>query len=133
MIDITEPLARLAGEGAPIWTSDVASVLAAKLARSVDGALDWDEDAGEEWLSVLTDGIRVAALSARLRLVLTIEGVPLESVAGQDVIAIVVPSFDDPILRSDLSALANAFGGEQMFRTLDTEKFSANDLWFATV
>ncbi|WP_046508518.1 hypothetical protein [Streptomyces odonnellii] len=133
MIDISEMLGRLCDS--PIaWSDEAAVEIADSLARSFGAVVDWDDEAGEEWLSVLIRDARVAIVSTGLQLVFAVEGLSVDlEIPAREGKVIFVPSFDDPVIRCDIAVLGQAFGGEEKFRTLDTENFSANDLWFATV
>ncbi|WP_327313996.1 hypothetical protein [Streptomyces sp. NBC_01235] len=133
MIDISDVLGRLAGHSAA-WSEEAAVETAGNLARSVGAVVDWDDEAGEEWLSVLLQGVRVAMVSTRLPLVVSVVELSARpEIPSPDGRVISVPSFDDPVIRCDIAVLGQAFGGEGQFRTLNAESFSANDLWFATV
>ncbi|MFD5633275.1 hypothetical protein ACFWJM_03860 [Streptomyces sp. NPDC127077] len=134
MIDVSDVLARLSDQ--PVtWTQEVAAGIADKLARSVGGVVDWDDEADEEWLSVLVQDARVAIVSATLRLIVAVERMSEDlQLIDRGETAILVPSFDAPVMHCEIDVLGRTFGEEGKFRELEFEKlFSANDLWFATV
>ena len=133
MIDISDTLARL-GDPPATWREEVAVEIADYLARSVGGAVDWDKEADEEWLSVLVRDARVAMVAATLRLIIAEERTSGDwQVLASNGTVILVPSFDSPVIRCDIATLGRAFGEEEKLRALEMETFSANDLWFATV
>ncbi|MET8976250.1 hypothetical protein ABZX85_11605 [Streptomyces sp. NPDC004539] len=133
MIDVSDVFARL-GDPPVTWREEVAIEVADYLARSAGGVIDWDKEADEEWLSVLVRDARVAMVSTTLRLIIAEERTSGDSqVLAHDSTVILVPSFDAPVMRCDIAVLGRAFGGEDKFRELEMETFSANDLWFATV
>ncbi|MET7652840.1 hypothetical protein [Streptomyces sp. NPDC005486] len=133
MIDISDVLARL-GDQPVTWTEEVAVGVADDLARSVGGVVDWDDEADEEWLSVLLRDTRVAMVSTTLRLIVAVERMVGDiQVIARGGTAILVPSFDAPVMQCEIDILGRTFGGEDKFRELGLETFSANDLWFATV
>ncbi|MER6533992.1 hypothetical protein ABT215_09295 [Streptomyces sp900105755] len=130
MIDVSDALERLAAR--PVaWPEEVAVAIADNLARSAGAVVDWDDEADEEWLSVLLQDVRVAMVSTRLRLVVSVTGLP--DVPSPDAEVISVPSFDDPVIRCDTAVLGQVFGSEGISHILNAGNFSANDLWFATV
>jgi hypothetical protein len=133
VIDVSDALARL-GDPPITWREEVAVEIADYLAQSVGGAVDWDKEADEEWLSVLVCDARVAMVSATLRLIVAEERTSGDlQVLAQGGSVILVPSFDVPAIRCDIAMLGQAFGEEEKLRELEMETFSANDLWFATV
>ncbi|WP_060886283.1 hypothetical protein [Streptomyces caniscabiei] len=133
MIDVSDALVRL-GDPPFTWREEVAVEISDQLARSVGGVVDWDKEAGEEWLSVLVRGARVAMVSATLQLILAEErAVGDVQVLAQGGTVILVPSFNAPVMHCDITVLGQVFGEEEKLRALKMETFSANDLWFATV
>ncbi|MCX5374765.1 hypothetical protein OG613_06090 [Streptomyces sp. NBC_00015] len=133
MIDVSDVLARL-GDQSLTWDEEVAVEIADDLARSVGGVVDWDDEAGEEWLSVLLRDARVAMVSTTLRLIVAVERMSGEvQVVARGETAILVPSFDAPVMQCEIEVLGRTFGEEDRFRELGLGIFSANDLWFATV
>ncbi|MFF0202138.1 hypothetical protein [Streptomyces sp. NPDC005017] len=133
MIDVSDALVRL-GDPPVTWREEVALEIADYLARSLGGVVDWDNEADEEWLSVLVRDTRVAMVSATLRLIVAEERTSgnLQALA-QGGAVILVPSFDAPVMHCEITVLGRAFGEERKLRELELETFSANDLWFATV
>ncbi|KJY38932.1 hypothetical protein VR46_29195 [Streptomyces sp. NRRL S-444] len=133
MIDISESLRRLSRDPAS-WSEAAATTFATSLAHSCKAFVDWDADADEAWISILIQDGRAAMVSTKLPLVIALDKIPVDatdSTCGRTTIS--VPSFDAPVLYCDSSVLDVAFDGENGLRTLSTEGFSANDLWFATV
>ncbi|WP_159062007.1 hypothetical protein [Streptomyces sp. WM6368] len=133
MIDISSVLESICGTGDK-WVSGAAGAVAGDLARSIGADIDWDGDAGEEWLSLLVEDARVAIVSAELPLIVTLECHSFDSSAvsrGARIVA--VSSFETPELCCDSAVLRRTFGEMQAYGTLNPDSFSGNDLWFATV
>lgn len=132
MINIDADLAR-AWEAASDWSIEAARATADSLARSAFAKIDWDDGAGEQWLRVLDDHQVVALVSARLPLVI-FEG-PGTAVSGipGKITVIHVGDLDGAEIAASEEMLTSVFGSADRFHVLDTEGFSANELWYATV
>ena len=117
MIDFAEALA--ANPPRPSWTRDVALTVARALVEDTSLAVDWDRDAGEDWISLLGEDTRVGIVSvSRPLVVLTVsEKKVVERAAEHPVGVVLVPSFSDPVLMGDE-------GGSP---------FTADDLWFSMI
>jgi hypothetical protein len=105
----------------------------------LDGELDWDEDAGEDWARVLTGG-KVAVLVSLIGPLAIVIGDATgwdRAEAGEGpggVVVLEVPGLDAVVLRCDPGVLRAAFGDRVVDNpALDADAFSAGDLWFATV
>jgi predicted nucleic acid-binding protein len=115
------------------WSSEAARDTATTLAHSSGGEVDWDEGAGEEWLRII-DGTRLIALvSTVLPLIFALRNKSESEGFSEDVVVVPVDDFDAVQLSCSLAILSEAFGASERLRVLDPKRFSANDLWYATV
>ena len=104
--------------------------LAKSLAPEEGVTLDWDEGAGEDWISVVNPSERIAIVSVSLPLALSLRDItPKESTATAAFIA--VPSFTEEYLSCTLDSYERAF--RYAGHELVVEKFSAWDLWYDTL
>jgi hypothetical protein len=112
------------------WTGETALAVAKSLIGGTSHRLDWDEEAGEEWISLLGETGRVGIIAASRPLAVLTEGEDsLVTRATEHPFGVVlVPSFGDPVLVCDEAELRAAFG-----TGLDVMPFSATDLWFGTI
>jgi hypothetical protein len=117
------------------WSADRALEIARSIATDAGGDVDWDDEAGEEWVRVVRANRPIAVLLCARPLAFAVEEVAdALRRACVDLEVIVVPAMDEPILTSDHDVLAALFGD----RVLDSEAFAAEsfsveELWFATV
>ena len=135
MIDIAPFLSRYSRDKAT-W-NETTSLRAAELIASLaDAEIDWDDDAGEEWSSVLTAERAIAYVSMVGPLVFIVEDVAmsLDEVSERSLNAVPIPSLDASVLQCEERALTEAFGPTAVgSRAVDPACFSAQDLWFATI
>jgi hypothetical protein len=76
----------------------------------------------------------VALISIHAPLLLILDDLPDDILLDQDVSVVHVPAMDAPALTSDTESLQLAFGNRVLSSVaFDAERFSAEDLWFATV
>ncbi|WP_143446910.1 hypothetical protein [Kibdelosporangium aridum] len=117
-----------------MWTSDSVGRIAVNLARRLGGSMDWDADAGETWASVIIDDRRVAIISTALPLAFSAEDVDWNPEERAEVKSIIpVSSFDAAIFCCDTTILTRAFGSPDRLELVDHGRFSADDLWYATI
>ncbi|MFJ8438473.1 hypothetical protein [Kitasatospora griseola] len=55
------------------------------------------------------------------------------SAASPEIEVVSVPSFEAPLLRCEFAVLSEVLGDGREALALDADRFSANDLWFATM
>ncbi|KAB8189126.1 hypothetical protein FH608_040460 [Nonomuraea phyllanthi] len=115
---------------AAAWGPGAALSTAALLAPS--GSVDWDERAGESWVRALDDDEVTALVSIRLPLLLATPDRLAGAALPAEVVAVAVGDLDEPALSCPETALAAAFGEAAVAR-LDSDAFSATDLWYVTV
>jgi hypothetical protein len=133
MIDITGTLVRLRDQVIE-WPIETARAIAYEIADVIEATVDWDSDAGEEWLSVLAQEERVVMVSSERPIVVAVRSLhEIIPSSAQEAYVVFVPSFGDSVLRCDASVLGALFAGEGRAMALNPDAFSANDLWFATV
>lgn len=134
MIDVTSQLA-VAVINRVGWSPERALDSARTISSQVRGDLDWDQDAGEEWVRVLL-GVRVVAL---VSIVIPFGFILKASNANADFSAsslelVSVPDMDAPVLTCTPDALVAALGERTVSSpAVDVDGFSAEELWFATV
>ncbi|MGW5851676.1 hypothetical protein ACWFQ8_27650 [Streptomyces sp. NPDC055254] len=88
----------------------------------------------EDWISVVVGDVKVGMVAVRFPLIIATEGISREFAASSlGGILILVPSLDAPVLECDVSTLEDVFGAGGGLSTFRADRFSANDLWFATV
>lgn len=131
-MDLSEVLDRLNRRSIE-WSEGEARAFADDVNRWAMAIIDWDDDAGEEWISLIAQKVRVCMISTRIPLVFVAEGMPWPGEHASHVEVIRVPSFDAPVLRCNLDSLRRVLETDQAFSMLDGDEFSANDLWFATI
>jgi hypothetical protein len=131
MIDLSKPLGEVL-LSAP-WTADAALDVATCLIQDSDMiALDWDREAGENWLSLIAEQSRIAMVSSTWPLLILAEGAETRLKLERSTVTVVpVPSFDADVLICDVEILVAAF--DVTTSVLEQSGFSANDLWFATI
>jgi hypothetical protein len=135
MTDITGVIESLVA-GLPGWRPERSRELGLQLAGRAAGELEWDDGVPEKWSRVIVNrkaAVGLIYMSGPLVVV-------LEAIAADvaDITAewptITVPSLDDEILTCDPQVLRTAFGDQVTHETLvNAERFSASDLWYATV
>ncbi|MFJ6669803.1 hypothetical protein ACIQMJ_01695 [Actinosynnema sp. NPDC091369] len=132
MIDLGDGLP--IGEAARAWTAEAAWDVASSLVAGTPLELDWDGDAGEDWISLHAGTPRVGMVSAVLPLAVIADGhcPSADQLVPAAVKVVRVPSFNDPVLFCDPDVLAEAFGATTS-AILGDAPFSANDLWFASI
>ncbi|MEU8242221.1 hypothetical protein AB0C07_28550 [Actinoplanes missouriensis] len=128
MIDFTAVLT--ANPPRPSWTDKDALDMAMTLIDGTPFTMDWDADAGEEWISLLDDTARIGMIStSRPVAVLAEDREPLGARAARFAVhSVTVPSFTSQVFVGSDTDLRAAFGS-----AVDVTPFSANDLWFATI
>lgn len=94
-----------------------------------------DDDAGEDWAIIGAGDDTEAFVSMLGPLVVALDRVsgPIRHRLGEAVAVISVPGMDAPVLQCPRGVLEAAFGARARSAALDAERFSARELWFATV
>ncbi|MFG2091911.1 MULTISPECIES: hypothetical protein [unclassified Spirillospora] len=112
------------------WSALTAQSMASDLARDMSAEVDWDENAGETWLRVIAGKQVVGLISTVLPFAFIQENTMAKE---EGMVIVTVDDFNYPQLSCSLSTLNNAFDVPERLQLLDLEKFSVNDLWYATV
>lgn len=97
---------------------------------------DWDADAGEEWGRLLFDDIVVAILRVNFPFCVVSESweVTLAPILEKsDIVILSVQDFEAEVFCIDPSMIKNFFGRDSLPNSIDLEKFSINELWWATI
>ena len=137
MIDVTAKMKSFIAAKAG-WRPEQGKELAQVLARQFGDGLDWDEDAGEDWARVL-EGEKVTVLVCMTGPMAIVIGdaasrVFVDTGDADALVVIYVPEFDAVVLHCDAIVLRDAFGDRVWDNpALDTDAFSASELWFCTV
>jgi hypothetical protein len=132
MIDISETL-RFAHAKAASWDPASALQLASEIGSPHGGTVDWDGGAGESWARLIDDGRVVAYVSTVLPLVIVEESATSADANYGIASAIVVTTFEAPVLSAGQGVLGEVFGESDRLNLMDPSNFSADDLWYATV
>jgi hypothetical protein len=134
MIDIADKL-KAAAAAKERWTSDAASAALDTVAAATRATVSWDPGAGEDWGSLARDREFVAMISISLPLAVTAEPDIEDMLHSQGITAvIVVDSYDEPSLCCDRQVLTDVFRYDHGWdEAVDPAKFSAWDLWWATI
>ncbi|WP_200300627.1 hypothetical protein [Streptomyces adelaidensis] len=105
-----------------------------ELAARCELALDWDWEAPEEWGSLRREKGDEAIVSGTLPLCVALADSPSAAMAAESGCEVItVSSWVAPELSCSLEALTEAFGYPDAFSSMDTEAFSAQDLWYAAM
>jgi hypothetical protein len=78
---------------------------AQELAAAMEGQVDWDRSAGEQWAMLGVKGHPVGYLAVRAPLIVIEESVRSLVQPGHGLAAVVVPSMDAEVMSSDLGIL----------------------------
>ncbi|MDO5067213.1 MAG: hypothetical protein Q4D96_08050 [Propionibacteriaceae bacterium] len=113
------------------WGRHSSLSLAEHLAGDGRLSIDWDDGAGEDWLTLSRDREPHALLGAELPLLFTLDTEPTELPPG--VTSIMLPSLTRPILCCDRAVLEHVF--HRKFGALEfyPAGFSAMDLAMTTI
>lgn len=135
-INLTEKLA-LAIAKAENWSEACFLQVLSEMITILSGSrLDWDSDAGEEWGRVLFDDLIVAILRVNFPFCVVHEywQVSLTPILKKrDIVALSVQDLEAKIFCIDPSAVSRLFGRDSITGSIDLEKFSINELWWATI
>lgn len=117
------------------WSSRLLQATLTELAEALHGsAVDYDEDAGEEWGRLLVGDDVVAILWLRGAFALVQQEfsdlVPRLTSAG--VIVEIVSDWDAPLFTIEPEDLRLLFGRETISDAVNPARLSANELWWAT-
>ncbi|WP_149831375.1 hypothetical protein [Streptomyces tailanensis] len=132
-MDVSEVVMRAAGRGEN-WSWLHSKRVMEELAAHGKLLLNWDWEAEEGWGSIMREGSEEAIISGSFPLCIAISDSPCAQMAmelGCEVIEI--SSWVTPELCCSREALTHAFGYPVGFSSMDAVKFSAHDLWYATV
>lgn len=119
----------------PGWSSQRLNATLAALAEAVPGsAVDYDEDAGEEWARLLLGNDIVAILWLRGAFGLVhrrfSDLVPQLTSAG--LVIEVISDWDAPVFTIDREDLCSLFERGTMTDAVNPARLSASELWWAT-
>lgn len=115
----------------PGWNSGSALEVAEGLSRTLGAAVDWDGEAGEEWVRVLGGDRVEALLSTRIPLGIRVGGPGGDHPAADRCVWVEVPSWDVPCLTVSDVVLRDVFGSVRTEMLMSP--FSVHDLWYATL
>ncbi|GIH05281.1 hypothetical protein Rhe02_33480 [Rhizocola hellebori] len=101
-----------------------------RLTRFTSAHVDWDDAAGEDWARFLDGDLVVGYLSRKIPLLFGDS--MFRGVVGVPVVYVEARS-EDPVLWCDASVLHAAFGHCPRLAGLNSNSFSPDDLWYATV
>lgn len=118
---------------ATCWTVAMATEFARSLGDQCGAMIDWDEGAGESWIRLVAGKGVVAYVSAVLPFAIIERDAAPVGKSDSKVQRILVESMTNPELFGKRAALAAAFGDSPRLDTFDEERFSADDLWYATI
>lgn len=134
MIDIADKLTAAADEKTS-WTRESAKAALDAVASATGTTISWDPGAGEDWGNLVRDREFVAMISISLPLAVTVEP-DLEDLLRSNGISavIVVGAYDEASLCCDREVLNHVFNYDHGWdEAVDPTKFSAWDLWWATI
>jgi hypothetical protein len=133
MIDISEILAKVVLARAA-WSVDAAHEFFGSVAQALVADIDWDEDAGEQWARLVRGNavVAMAWVSAPLLLVDAEHASDL-AVLSVSELSILVTSLEAVEITANRERLFEVFGDRAHSVALESDCFSAEDLWYATV
>lgn len=112
---------------------DINTQLLRQLATGINGALDWDEGAGEAGGRVLVGPDVAAAVHMRSGVVIArSETIEVAQATTSSTSVIEVQDFETPTLRADRSTL-ESFVGRTLDPIIDPASFSASELWYISI
>lgn len=132
MISIDDSLRR-AASAASAWSPRIAREVANTIARGLTADVDWDEGAGEEWLRVMDGPRQLALVSIKVPFAFISTNAEGSKSSATEIVTIDIDDFDKVQLSCSPLILAEVFGSSDRLDALDSESFSANDLWYSTV
>jgi hypothetical protein len=133
MNDLTEALLNFESARSG-WRVSTSLAVAEALAVAVQGEVDWDREAGEDWARVIRDRQEEALVHMRGPLALVRRSVSAPRVSGFPEHSLIhVPDLAEPSLRADPAVLVAVFGARADEGSLATRQFSADDLYVSTV
>ena len=117
------------------WSPSESLASMEAMARASCAEIDWDDFAGENWGRLLVDATVVALVFMHRRFVFVVDEhvASIAAVATAPTIVVAVPSLAASVLTADRDQLRSVFGPGADSPALDTESFSADELWFCTV
>ncbi|WP_148087722.1 hypothetical protein [Gemmata obscuriglobus] len=117
------------------WTpTKMRNVLDLLLQHCPSSRVDWDEG-DEEWARLLCHDRLVALVCYRFPLIFILPdtcGLNLQHDLGKDIVVDSLSSFDDVFFAVDRNLLETCFG-RQLTNSIDYERMSIKDIWWATV
>lgn len=134
MIDIAEKL-KAATANKTRWTREGAEAALYAVASATGSTVSWDPGAGEDWGSLIRGRDFVTMISISLPLAVTAESDIEDLLRAQGISeVIVVGAYDEPSLCCDRQVLNDVFCYDHGWdQAADPAKFSAWDLWWATI
>ena len=116
------------------WSVSTSLAVAEALAVAVQGQVDWDRDAGEDWARVIRDRQEEALVHMRGPLALVRRSVSAPRVPGFPEDSLIqVSDLAEPSLRADPAVLVAVFGPRADEGSLAKGEFTADDLYVSTV
>jgi len=116
-----------ASKVATSWSAALATEFARGLGVHSEPVIDWDDGAGESWVRLIVGNAVVAYVST----VFPVAIIERNSAPVNE--KIMVEAMASRELSSAKGALEAAFGDSPRLDALNTERFSADELWYATV
>ena len=129
MIDITPYLSSLKA-----WKASEAVELVNRIKKSFPNTrVDWDEGAGENWISVISDGVKLAVININVRFAIVLSGSTLKEELRPYVTYIEISTWHEPRLKVDESLVKMLSGRDKISQNVRLDQISADDLWWATI
>ena len=132
MIDIDASL-RDARSLADAWTTGNALEVSSRLERIASAKLDWDTGAGENWIRVVRHDHVLALISTVLPLAFVEASLTPSKLQLEAMVVVEVPNMDSELLCATSETLQYAFGDSTRLDSISEDRFSVQDLWYATV
>lgn len=115
------------------WSRDRAYDAASSLAGTLEGVIDWDEGAGEEWMRIITGNRLEVLISVKVPLAFVSLRASRQVSLEEELELVVVENFDEVQFSCSTEKLNEAFGWTRKMEVLNPASFSVNDIWYATV
>ena len=122
-----------ASKVATSWSAALATEFARGLGVHSEPVIDWDDGAGESWVRLIVGNAVVAYVSTVFPVAIIERNSAPVNEPDSKVQKIMVEAMASRELSSAKGALEAAFGDSPRLDALNTERFSADELWYATV